>query len=310
MLILIASMLAVSGCIDCIEEEGYRKAVLLVTYSPSEPHPDDPLNSTALMDPEWREGTIEIKLHEELAPITTGRFIDLVEDGFLEGTIFHKVIEDLLIQGGDPDPDDPTVDGTRDPIDLEVHPELTHVDGAVGMARGPDPDSGDSQFYICDGRQHQLDDEERQNGIPPSRGYAVFGKVITGMDVVREIAEVWTAASTFDVVPEPIDDLLPIDEVLRTILTPTNMSVQAYRPIYNVTILGARIEEVEGTTCDDEDQGEEDSDICLPALVGIGLVSVGSIVYYLKKTVEHAGDIPRPRRRKGDDEEDVPWGRH
>ena len=64
---------------------------------------------------------------------------------------------------------------------MEINPKLTHVDGAVGMARSSQPDSATSQFYICDGPQHSLDGR-----------YAVFGKVIDGMDVVRQIASVET----------------------------------------------------------------------------------------------------------------------
>ncbi|MEA1895688.1 MAG: peptidylprolyl isomerase, partial [Euryarchaeota archaeon] len=84
-----------------------------------------------------------------------------------------------MIQGGDPKGDG--TGGSGNTIKLETNPELTHVDGAVAMARSQNPDSASSQFYICEGAQHQLDGQ-----------YAVFGRVLNGMDVVRAIAEVET----------------------------------------------------------------------------------------------------------------------
>jgi cyclophilin family peptidyl-prolyl cis-trans isomerase len=89
------------------------------------------------------------------------------------------VIDDFMIQGGDPKGDG--TGGSEKTIKLETHPELTHVDGAVAMARSQDPDSASSQFYICDGAQPRLDGQ-----------YTVFGRVIDGMDVVRAIAQVET----------------------------------------------------------------------------------------------------------------------
>jgi cyclophilin family peptidyl-prolyl cis-trans isomerase len=122
-------------------------------------------------------GTMTVELYEERAPNTTSNFIELANRGFYNGLIFHRVIDNFMIQGGDPKGDG--TGSSEKTIKMETHPELTHVDGAVAMARSQDPASASSQFYICDGAQPHLDGD-----------YAVFGRVINGMDVVHAIAQV------------------------------------------------------------------------------------------------------------------------
>lgn len=128
-------------------------------------------------------GTIKFRLYEVGAPITSANFIKLAQSGFYDGLIFHRVIDDFVIQTGDPT--GTGTGGSGETIRLETSKSLTHVDGAVGMARGSDPNSASSQFYICDGPQHDLDGR-----------YAIFGHVIEGMDVVRAIAAVPTDPAT------------------------------------------------------------------------------------------------------------------
>ena len=139
---------------------------------------------------ETSKGTIKFELYERRAPITTANFIKLAESGFYDGLIFHRVVDDFVIQTGDPT--GTGTGGSGETIRREIHDELTHTDGAVGMARGFHPDSASSQFYICDGAQHGLDGE-----------YAVFGQVVEGMDVVRAIASV-----PVDEKDRPIDDVV------------------------------------------------------------------------------------------------------
>ena len=127
-------------------------------------------------------GTVKFELYEQRTPITTANFIALAESDFYDGLIFHRVIDDFVIQGGDPT--GTGVGGSDETIMLETHSELRHVDGAVSMARSSDLDSASSQFFICDGCQHFLDDS-----------YAVFGQVIEGINVVRAVAAVPTDAS-------------------------------------------------------------------------------------------------------------------
>jgi peptidyl-prolyl cis-trans isomerase A (cyclophilin A) len=137
-------------------------------------------------------GTITAELYETRAPNTTANFIGLAERGFYDGLIFHRVINDFMIQGGCPEGTGTGGSGTN--IKLEIHPELTHVDGTLAMARSQHPDSASSQFYICDGAQSFLDGQ-----------YAVFGKAIDGMDVVRAIAEVKTGSGD-----KPMEDVVII----------------------------------------------------------------------------------------------------
>jgi cyclophilin family peptidyl-prolyl cis-trans isomerase len=127
-------------------------------------------------------GTIKLELYEKRAPITTANFIGLAQDGFYDGLIFHRVIDDFMIQGGDPLGNG--TGGSGKTIAREIHEELKHIDGAISMARSSNPDSASSQFFICDGAQTFLDDS-----------YAVFGVIIDGIDVVKVIAAVSTNAS-------------------------------------------------------------------------------------------------------------------
>lgn len=162
------------------------------------------VNSTAVIETNY--GTIRFMLYDQGAPITTTNFIKLADSEFYDGCLFHRVIDDFVIQGGDPnskEDDNPYNDGmggSSETIPLEINPELTHVDGAVGMARSSDPDSASSQFYICDGAQHQLDGN-----------YSVFGVVNddASMDVVRTIASVETWGYVRPLLQDrPVDDVV------------------------------------------------------------------------------------------------------
>lgn len=131
-------------------------------------------------------GTFTAELYEDKAPISAANFLQYVRDGFFDGTIFHRVIPGFVIQGGGFNPG-MNQKGTRAPIKLEVAKGLKHEDGCLSMARTNQPDSGTSQFFVCDGRQTALDSKG------PRDGYAVFGKVSEGIEVVRAIARVPTA---------------------------------------------------------------------------------------------------------------------
>ena len=151
-----------------------------------------------IADIETSMGTMTVELYEAWAPDTTSNFIELANRGFYNGLTFHRVIDDFMIQGGDPKGDG--TGGSGKTIKLEINPELTHVDGAVAMARSANPDSASSQFYICDGAQHKLDGQ-----------YAVFGRVTNGMDVVRAIAQVVTDARD-----RPVEDVTIIGITIRS----------------------------------------------------------------------------------------------
>ncbi len=121
-------------------------------------------------------GVIKIKVYDDKVPVTASNFLKLVKSGFYDGLIFHRIVRNFVIQAGAFYPNGTYKPSPYGPIKLEINKELKHDDGAVGMARGNDKDSATSQFYICVGDHHNLDG-----------GYAVFGKVIEGMDVVRAI---------------------------------------------------------------------------------------------------------------------------
>jgi len=115
-------------------------------------------------------GVVVIDLETEKAPKTAENFIRLAEQKFYDGTVFHRVIPGFMAQGGSPEGQGMGGPGWN--IDLEIHPDLRHVRGSVAMARKRDPNSAGSQFYICYEAKSFLDDQ-----------YAVFGKVVSGMDV-------------------------------------------------------------------------------------------------------------------------------
>ena len=147
------------------------------------------------------EGEVIIELFVNWAPITVSNFVGLVNESFYDGIFFHRVIDDFVIQAGDPTctaigvypASDPSCgsNGSDETIPFEANANLTHINGAVGMARGLDPDSASSQFYICDGPQHGLDNGNRSQEDDP--GYAVFGVVREGMDLVQAVAQVPTS---------------------------------------------------------------------------------------------------------------------
>jgi peptidyl-prolyl cis-trans isomerase A (cyclophilin A) len=177
------------------------KNIQLPTTADNENETDEPPeNRIAEIDTSY--GIITFELYEARAPITTENFINLAMDSFYDGLLFHRVIDDFVIQTGDPNTKDsnPYNDGSggsAQTIPLEIHPELTHVDGAVGMARGVEENSASSQFYICDGPQHGLDGD-----------YAVFGIVTDGIEVVRRIAQVETWGNKRPALKDhPIEDV-------------------------------------------------------------------------------------------------------
>ncbi len=118
---------------------------------------------------ETSKGRIVIELYTKEAPITTTNFIGLTNSGFYNGLKFHRYEPGFVIQGGDPNGDG--TGGSPSKIKLEINSKLTHVKGAVAMARTNVPDSASSQFYITLEDSHFLDGS-----------YAVFGQVTEGMD--------------------------------------------------------------------------------------------------------------------------------
>ena len=131
------------------------------------------------------QGEITVELDEAKAPITVKNFLAYVDDGFYDGTIFHRVIDDFMIQGGGFD-NDMKQKGTKDQIKNEADNGLKNDRGTLAMARTQVRDSATSQFFI------NLKDNDFLNHGTRDFGYAVFAKVIDGMDVVDKIAKVKT----------------------------------------------------------------------------------------------------------------------
>lgn len=149
------------------------------------------------------KGTIVMEVYRDRVPTTADNFLNLAKSGFYDGLIFHRVIDNFVIQTGGYGPGLVPKESPYGTIPLEIDQNLTHVDGAVGMARTSDPNSATSQFYICDGPQHSLDGQ-----------YAVFAQVTSGMDVVRAIA-----ASPTHTDPNTGMQDVPVDDI--TILSMT-----------------------------------------------------------------------------------------
>jgi cyclophilin family peptidyl-prolyl cis-trans isomerase len=133
-------------------------------------------------------GAIVLELYPEKAPKTVANFLQYVKDGHYNGTVFHRVIDGFMIQGGGFDKD-MRQKPTRPPVPSEAGNGLKNTVGTIAMARTPDPHSASAQFFI------NLKDNDFLNykePTPQGYGYTVFGKVVAGMDVVQGIAQVPT----------------------------------------------------------------------------------------------------------------------
>jgi peptidyl-prolyl cis-trans isomerase B (cyclophilin B) len=147
-------------------------------------------------------GTIKLELYADKAPITVQNFLGYVDDGFYDGTVFHRVIADFMIQGGGMEPG-MRQKKTKVSIKNESANGLANSRGTIAMARTSAPDSASSQFFINVKDNAFLDKANAGDGV----GYCVFGKVIEGMDVVDKIKAVKTTtkAGHGDV---PVTDVL------------------------------------------------------------------------------------------------------
>ena len=135
------------------------------------------------------QGSIVVELYADKAPKTVANFLQYVKDGFYNNTVFHRVIPDFMIQGGGFDRD-MRERPARAPIENEASNGLKNGIGTLAMARTPNPHSASAQFFINLKGNDFLNYREP---TPQGYGYAVFGKVTQGMDVVARIAKVATA---------------------------------------------------------------------------------------------------------------------
>ena len=147
-------------------------------------------------------GDITLALFEDKAPKTVANFLSYVEDGFFDNTIFHRVINNFMIQGGGFTPDMDQKD-TKAPIENEADNGVANEVGTIAMARTQDPHSATAQFFINVNNNDFLNHSGKSvNGW----GYCAFGKVIEGMDVVEKIKAVKTGNHGYhqDVPVEPV----------------------------------------------------------------------------------------------------------
>lgn len=145
---------------------------------------------------------IEIELYPEIAPKTCENFEKLVADGFYDGLTFHRVISGFMIQGGCPNGTGTGGPGYNIPGEFSSNGfknDLKHTRGVISMARSMNPDSAGSQFFIMHADAPHLDGQ-----------YAAFGKVISGMDAVDEIAETDT-----DYMDRPLEDIIIKEAYLK-----------------------------------------------------------------------------------------------
>jgi cyclophilin family peptidyl-prolyl cis-trans isomerase len=164
--------------------------------------PGGALAADPQVDIKTNVGTIRLELYPAKAPKTVENFLQYVKEGHYNGTIFHRVIDGFMVQGGG-------FEGnykqkpTRDPVQNEAKNGLKNDAGTVAMARTPAPHSASAQFFINLSNNDFLNAERAQDGW----GYAVFGKVVSGMDVVTKIAKTPTGpAGPFrsDVPKQPV----------------------------------------------------------------------------------------------------------
>ena len=136
-------------------------------------------------------GSLVIELFEDSCPVTTANFLDYVRSGFYDGTIFHRVIPGFVVQGGGKLPGLKEKDKGKAPIKNEAAKGPANSRGTLSMARTSDPDSATSQFFI-----NLVDNKSLDYSGPGPRGagYAVFGKVVEGMEAVDAMAKVATGS--------------------------------------------------------------------------------------------------------------------
>ena len=160
---------------------------------------------------ETNRGTFDIELNDEKAPLTVANFLRYVDERFYDDTIFHRVIKNFVVQGGGHTAD-MTEKPTHDPIFNEAKNGLSNLKGTIGMARTDEINSATAQFYINTKDNLGLDhrDDSRY-------GYAVFGKVIRGYEVVEDIENAQTH-SVGDYEDVPVDAVFI--QSLRRVISP------------------------------------------------------------------------------------------
>lgn len=162
------------------------------------------------------KGEIVLELYPDKAPATVANFLSYVQNGFYNGTVFHRIIPNFMIQGGGFDQQHRKKD-TRDAIRNEADNGLGNDRGTIAMARTGDPHSATAQFFINTVDNKPLNHTGKN---PRGWGYAVFGKVIKGMDVVDAISATPTGTGKLHGYPAPDVPTTPVVIKSATVVTP------------------------------------------------------------------------------------------
>ena len=192
--IFIPLLVALTSCVDVIENDEANNLME---------------NKMTQVTIKTSVGDIQLELNDEKAPITVENFKTIASSGYYEGTIFHRVINGFMIQGGGLTADMSNKPSGTGPIQNEASNGLSNDRGTIAMARTMDPHSATSQFFI----NHKDNAFLNHTGeTSQGWGYAVFGMVTEGMDVVDQIAEVATGSSgAYQDVPE---DVITIESII------------------------------------------------------------------------------------------------
>ena len=181
----------------------HRVAILLIALMPALAGAQTSTSLAPRVRVDTTQGSFVLELDTVRAPLSAENFLRYVRDGYYDGTVFHRVIVNFVVQGGGYDAG-LTERKARAPIPNESGNGLSNRRGTIGLAREDTPHSGSSQFYI------NLVDNTGLDPLPSRWGYAVFGKVVEGMDVVDRIAKAPTGAGG----PFPKD--VPVQKVIVT----------------------------------------------------------------------------------------------
>jgi len=189
---LLTAVVLICGCGEATKEAGIERNMMK--------------SQTSHVKLQTSMGNIVLELNARAAPVTVKNFLEYVEEGFYDGTIFHRVIPNFMIQGGGFTAELERKQ-TRQPIVNEANNGLGNDRGTIAMARGPEPDSATCQFFINQRNNTFLNFVD--TGKP---GYAVFGKVIEGMDTVDAIVSVRTTTRTnkegYNMQNVPVDPII------------------------------------------------------------------------------------------------------
>lgn len=244
-------------------------------------------------------GNFMIEIREDLVPITGNNFLDLVNDKFYDGVIFHRVIDNFMIQGGDP-----TGTGAGGPgytIEDEFHEDMDNEKMAISMANSG-PDSGGSQFFINLVNNFYLD----YDVAPLEYAHAVFGIVTEGFEIVEDIGGVSTNGADRPINDVVMDSIRVTDDYVAAGITSSSLSkslIEVYpNPIADNSIV--RIDSEKNGTSQIavyDSFGKLVSSVDLKLIQGINKISIGQIlnencasgVYHLRLTIDDVSEVIR-----------------